>query len=412
MPSPQKKCPVCEYEIENAEFMYCPMCAAKLAGGKEYAGHEVDRLSSLWGREEGGKFMHENFQSMHAMSVISFRKSERIRQELGDFAHMNLLNLQIFSFLRAKPSYAPDVYKLSHLCGHYSTENLRVIGVDKLVNALSRTGLFWKVFQNDKVRKAHEQGWRNTGMALVEFSEVDKDRKKLTYVVRDSLNTGIRASKPCCIVIAGALSAQAESFYSGFWNAVETKCVCKGDPHCEFQLTFSKTPVEPKTPSYAQEELDSIVDQIIKYVIERPKKIREELDDSVHLFGPQFMNYFFTSLSPGHRILSKSSGVYCGQRILEGAGVTGLEPALDYLKDLFQYLKAGLLDYVVGDRVTLRLDESVYSSGVKDIQTKLCVFLEGIIEGALSQATGEKWLVTGTKCLAAGDEYCEFICKR
>lgn len=265
-------CPVCEYEINDTDFIFCPMCATRLTSGGDYSGHELDRLSSLWGREEGGKFMHENFQSTRDMGGISFKKPKQIRPKLGDRPHINLLNLQVFSFLHAKPDYTPEIYNLTHLAGHYSTENLRLIGVDKLVNALSRTGLFWKVFQNEKVRKVHEQGWQNTGIAIVEFSKVDRGKKKVTYTVRDSVHKPIKSEKPCCVLIAGALGGQAESFYSGFWNAVETKCVCNGDPHCEFQLTYSKKPVEPKTPSYTKKELHSILSQLIQLVVERPKK--------------------------------------------------------------------------------------------------------------------------------------------
>lgn len=58
------------------------------------------------------------------------------------------------------------------------------------------------------------------------------------------------------------------------------------------------------------------------------------------------------------------------------------------------------------------MDESVYASGVSNIGMKLDVFLAGIIEGALNQASGEKWRVDETKCLANGDDCCEFSCKR
>ncbi|MFH1836163.1 MAG: 4-vinyl reductase [Methanobacteriota archaeon] len=38
--------------------------------------------------------------------------------------------------------------------------------------------------------------------------------------------------------------------------------------------------------------------------------------------------------------------------------------------------------------------------------------LAGIIKGMLKQATGEKWQVEEAKCLANGDEYCEFACRK
>jgi predicted hydrocarbon binding protein len=53
----------------------------------------------------------------------------------------------------------------------------------------------------------------------------------------------------------------------------------------------------------------------------------------------------------------------------------------------------------------------MYSSGVENIQKKLDTFIAGIIEGTIKQATGEKWTVEETKCLANGDKYCEFKCE-
>jgi predicted hydrocarbon binding protein len=76
-------------------------------------------------------------------------------------------------------------------------------------------------------------------------------------------------------------------------------------------------------------------------------------------------------------------------------------------------MKIGLLkiEPQTDDYIRLRLDESVYSSGVKNVNMKLDTFIAGIIEGALKQGTNQKWNAEETKCIANGDEHCEFICK-
>jgi predicted hydrocarbon binding protein len=58
------------------------------------------------------------------------------------------------------------------------------------------------------------------------------------------------------------------------------------------------------------------------------------------------------------------------------------------------------------------MDESIYSSGVNNIDMKLDTYLAGILEGALKQSTGERWQVNETKCQANGNENCEFACRR
>ena len=138
------------------------------------------------------------------------------------------------------------------------------------------------------------------------------------------------------------------------------------------------------------------------------------LGDYAHIAVDQALNYILLSTSPGHNILSKHSCVLCGERIADKAGLEGHDAAFTYARDLFSYLKTGILHEPEdqGDRILLRMDESVYASGVSNIHMKLDVFLAGIIEGMLNPATGEKWRVDETKCLANGDEYCEFTCKR
>jgi predicted hydrocarbon binding protein len=76
-------------------------------------------------------------------------------------------------------------------------------------------------------------------------------------------------------------------------------------------------------------------------------------------------------------------------------------------------MKVGLLkvESKTDDELRLCMDESVYSSGVKNIHMKLDTFIAGIIEGTLKKTTNQKWECTETKCLADGDKWCEFRCR-
>jgi len=55
------------------------------------------------------------------------------------------------------------------------------------------------------------------------------------------------------------------------------------------------------------------------------------------------------------------------------------------------------------DVIGVKIEESVYSSGV--------TFIAGILEGAPHRSSREDWMVKETKCIANGDEYCEFECR-
>jgi len=80
--------------------------------------------------------------------------------------------------------------------------------------------------------------------------------------------------------------------------------------------------------------------------------------------------------------------------------------------ELFEYMRVGLLaaEYKP-DVVIVKMEESLYAAGVKNIGMKLDTFISGIIEGALKQTTGKEWSVDETRCIANGDVNCEFRCK-
>ncbi|MFB6089376.1 MAG: V4R domain-containing protein, partial [Candidatus Aenigmatarchaeota archaeon] len=152
--------------------------------------------------------------------------------------------------------------------------------------------------------------------------------------------------------------------------------------------------------------------EIVGNLVDRSRIRSDEIDDFLYMVVDQVMNYYLVSLSPGHKIVSKYSGRISGERIAKQAKIQGLKNALDYLTDLFLYLKAGIINWEEGsDRIVIKMQESVYASGVKNINMELCIFLAGIMEGILNVSTGEKWDVNERKCIATGFPECEFHAK-
>ena len=171
--------------------------------------------------------------------------------------------------------------------------------------------------------------------------------------------------------------------------------------------------VEHSQVTQKKEGYEGVVDQLVYYITNK-KTSGRKLGDLVHISGEQGEPYFLLKATEGHRILEKYSGVKVGRKIAEKAGLRGVDESLRYIQDMFKHYKLGLLHppETRGDRLILKMDESAYSSGVQNIHMKLDTWLAGLIEGLLSQATGERWLAAETKCLANGDEHCEFACKR
>lgn len=85
--------------------------------------------------------------------------------------------------------------------------------------------------------------------------------------------------------------------------------------------------------------------------------------------------------------------------------------AVDQLKQFFWDQGLGILqalDTSSNGIVRLRLDESLSSSGLPNLDEKLCFFEAGIIAGFYSKLSNKKAMVKEEKCLANGDDYCEF----
>ncbi|MFH1721938.1 MAG: V4R domain-containing protein [Candidatus Altiarchaeota archaeon] len=299
--------------------------------------------------------------------------------------------------------------------GYYAAEiGCKIANIDKLVHSLSRSALFWKIFENKKIRGAYSQGFLGTNAAILDLIKIDKNKRCLRFTVRDSTTSHLQSPKKCCFIEVGALCGINEVLFNGFWNGVENKCHCVGDDVCEFDVFLHENEVEPKFQFLSKEEVNKIFDYVLSNIVERKTNLRDNLPDTVHAFIDQIINYLMISASPGHIIISKHAGVVSGKHIVEKSGISGRESTFSYIQDLFSYLRVGILHGPdgLGDKISLRMDESVYASGVNNIGMKLDVFLAGIIEGVLCEAMGEKWRVEETKCLANGDDFCEFSCKR
>ncbi|MEM7825478.1 MAG: V4R domain-containing protein [Candidatus Aenigmatarchaeota archaeon] len=64
------------------------------------------------------------------------------------------------------------------------------------------------------------------------------------------------------------------------------------------------------------------------------------------------------------------------------------------------------------DSIKIRIEECALCSGCENIHQKICGFFSGFIRGWLEETTKFSWDVVETKCIANGDDHCEFECKK
>jgi predicted hydrocarbon binding protein len=406
------KCPACDKEVQDG-WMFCPACGMRLdLNSIEYP---LENIIYLWERKEKGKFLYDNFKAVRDSGVMPFTKVDIIRPKLGNYTQVYVNNLYQFSLLYLAPALASDFYKIGKIVGYYTAYGaLKTTGLEKAVDAIRKTNLFMKLFKISKIPEAQIYGWPGTGYAIVEKVDVEENQKTITYWHRYTGESACHSSqKPTCLVELGILCGHQEAVFGILCDGIEKECESKGATNCVFEVHLHDDEEEPQIISFTRDEMNNLLDEIITKIAEKKPIDRGKLGEDICLVCLQSENYIINTLSPGHAILSKHAGRVCGERIAEKAQLQGLDSALAYLEDMFLYLKAGILQTEkAGDRVIIRMKESVYASGVNNIHQNLCIFLAGIIEGSLNKATGQKWDVSEMKCIASGFPECEFWCKK
>lgn len=384
---------------------------------------EVDRIEYLLERNKRGKFLYSNFQAVRNVGVRPYKKIKSVRPELGDYDHIASPALHIFSFLYLSPRFAYDIYRCGKIVGYCTIDGLlKTLRMRSLVNSLAKTGVLSKVFQNERVQEALRKGWQGDGGALVELIEVDKEKKRLKYAMRENSCAIIKTlndryhyeypSKPSGCIEVGVLCGQVEALFGGLWDGVETKCSTNSDPYCEMELELNEEEMSPRISVLTKEEYGRILEMGVDFIVSKERDTeRKEIGDLIMIAVSQSINYLLLSTSRGHIVLSKWAGRKVGELIIKKVKKNNLFDALECLKDVFLYLKMGIIEYEPSPEIiVVKMRESTYSSGVRNINMKLCIFIAGIIEGVLTKATKMEWIVTETKCTANGDPYCEFEC--
>ena len=72
---------------------------------------------------------------------------------------------------------------------------------------------------------------------------------------------------------------------------------------------------------------------------------------------------------------------------------------------LMKYLKLGL---VTDSKSGFTVKESIFASGTRNFNKKICSYLSGMFSGFLESQKKKHINIVETKCVANGDPYCEF----
>jgi predicted hydrocarbon binding protein/KaiC/GvpD/RAD55 family RecA-like ATPase len=197
------------------------------------------------------------------------------------------------------------------------------------------------------------------------------------------------------------------------WNCVETKCIGLGDPYCEFKLVPGE--IDELKASLEKDILviERIHERLMHHLMEfllhgKPLLERPTLGSDVNVHRVCHAMVFPALAGERYRMVlgmgGARSGKLVGERLLE-AGLNE-DDAVKRVLDFLNQYKVGKVS--VGE--TIRIVENCESSQTKLFTTKektpSCYFTTGFLNGLYSAVKSQH--VRETKCIAAGDPYCEW----
>lgn len=401
-------CPICENQTES-KWVYCPSCGIKINDFNIDEGYSIKRIQDEWEAKDGQEF-HKKFKSLQHLGTAPYKKTKPTREKMGDFVGIHFSNMALVSLLYTQPQLQEQIEGIYRLMGYYSANTgLKTIKLSKFVETLSKIGLTEKILNDKRVNNALLEGWEKSHEAILKVDNID-EKGIISVIVEEDSTDHLPYPKLKNIVDLNILLGNFEAILGRKLWIEEQKANGQKRYVIHRDKDNSK---KQKTKPLKKEEYEKVLEHIIEKIIKNEPSGRTRLKDLVHISGEQSATYFILKSSEGHRIVEKYAGMTCGKKFIEKTGAETEAHALELIQKIFQQQLIGELRIKLktAEKISLELTESVYSSGVDNIGLPLDTFLVGIIEGALTQATGKRYIAKETKCQAMGHSHCEIAVK-
>jgi predicted hydrocarbon binding protein/KaiC/GvpD/RAD55 family RecA-like ATPase len=351
------------------------------------------------------------------------RGNERwMRKEVGDYVNLFWPNLVTWSGMLWDPKRFPTMkYELDKLDGTMAKEMIQFYPWHvKLQYKLMPRDLN-KVIIMKNYFKSNADWCRAERSGIIEYLE-DVSRPDEHYVrVHESYaccgfeNIGaVMASFYAVTCAAGSCKGMEE--WKGLerdWNAIETKCVGRGDPYCEFKLVPGEIDelrdTLEKDSAFVERMQERLMQRLMAHLLHgEPLVERPRLGSDIHLHAVMHATGFSQLTNERYQTAMRMGGAKAGKEIggrLTDAGM-GEEEAVGRILTLLEHCKVGKV--TAGD--TIRIRNNIESISTKMLKTKFneptCYFTTGFLNGFFSAVKDQH--VKETKCIAMGDPYCEW----
>ncbi len=381
----------------------------------------------------------ENMLYITKKTIDSVQNKEISRQLIGDYCHLETLQMSNFSILALDRMAGPLLYQAGKDVGKYGAGQMLLLNLNPRIAAEFRIG-----------PRFHEimRGLQQVYSDHTRFPIWVSDNAELTELKSDSAILRIHGSayavqaprigEPLCYTLAGEIAGQIEVLLGRFAKVREISCWGLGDEYCEFLIETSEeeekirvTSDEGKKEASARRELfltsiyemSSNLQESLKF-----KRTFRTIGDFVHisvvqqaLTGLKFMDPFCGSLlysagseygmtGPGKEILQRL--IYEKQLPMPLEFENAIELVavnLSHPSFLLPRNHSIISSEIEDDETAyITISECATAAGTPELGMTFCDYMAGFISGRLQLLVDEDAIVKEIECHGTGHDRCKF----
>lgn len=383
----------------------------------------------------------ETIFAMSLTLIDSLSKKEAIRPNIGDYVHLEALQITNMSLLALDRLASKLIYDAGRMQGLFGPGQMM----------LTRTNP--AIFQQIRMVSRFHESVKGLVALLSDHSQFPlyiADRAEILHVYETNISIRVygsayavsapRIGEPLCYALAGEMAGQIQSMLGQFVKVTETACWGLGDRYCDFNIEVlpqEESMAISNEPSQPNEEQERRIlfqttlmemSETFRNSIFYNRRMRSGIGDIVHISVVQQSLNALQLMDPYCSMILYSAGNTFGltgpykQIIQARISKLGLEEPLSLEKATemvvweFQHPTTLLFrrhsfvshHIVDEERTEIRIEENVYSAGAIDVGETFCSFTAGYIKGRIQLLIDEYIEVKETKCLGLGDHYCLF----
>ena len=414
---------------------------------------EDDIKSQLWetilNRGRVREWVHgrkkESMLRITMNTLNSVTRQELIREDIGDYCHIGILQQSALSLLRLDPLVRPLFYRVGKDLGMYGALPSFCISANPEISSEYRVSeRFEEIMKGIVNLFSQPERFPNYMTEFAELTELDST-SALLRVYGSAFSVGIpRIGEPVDYVLAGNIAGIIEVLLGKYVHVEETDCWGLGARHCDFLVQTAEKPEDlpTLTQDHEQDKEDAMtrrymfqiaIDQVSRQMedsIFMKNQLRKKLGDYCHIGVVQQPLTALKWIDPFCGTLLYSAGFELG---ITGPGKeiiwkTLIEmdkewplPLTDAVQVVTSYLSHPR-SILPRRHAFVKIEESSFNKvhlSIKGCSTAsglpnfdkgelFCDFTAGYIGGRVDLLTEKDVVVRELQCHGTGHKYCLF----